>query len=330
MSTLYVTEQNAWIRKTSDRLVIEKDGALLAEVPCLKLETVFLYGNVQFTTQALAELLDHGIEVALFTMSGRLRGQVTPPKAKNVVLRMKQYERMGDSQFRLSFAKEVVQAKIESSVAVLRRFRANHPEALSGEQVEEIVEVLPRVGGAESSASLLGIEGTAAARYFPLLCAMIPEPLRPARRARRPPPDPFNSLLSFGYVLVGNELQSLLDGMGFDPYLGLYHEVAYGRASLALDLLEEFRPALVDRFAATLLNRHQLTREDFTRGPEGGVVLQREALKRFFVAWEAELAAPMDVEGEALGFRQVFRRQAERLARAMRGEEEYRSFRLPC
>lgn len=330
MATLYVTEQNAWVRKTSDRLVIEKDEQVLAEIPCTKLETVFVFGNVQVTTQALAELLDHGIELALFTMSGRLRGQLTPPKAKNVELRMRQYERARDEAFALGLARSIVAAKVANSIAVLRRFRENHPEAFSAAEVAELEASTLAVEKVGSLSSLLGIEGSAAARYFPLLARTVPLELRPARRERRPPPDPLNALLSFGYVLAGSELQALLDGMGFDPYIGFYHQLDYGRPSLALDLLEEFRAPLVDRLSATLLNRGQLQASDFTRNPEGGVRLTKEALKTYFQAWEQTLTEPLVLGDARLSYRHLFRRQAERLARAVRGEECYAGFRLPC
>jgi len=330
MPTLYITEQNAWIRKTGDRLVVEKDDEVLLEIPCLKVDTVLLYGNVQFTTQALVEMLDHGIELALFSLSGRLRGQLTPPKAKNIVLRMGQYEKSRSAEFCLHFAREVVAAKIASSIAVLRRFRANHPTAFPGEDVHAVEALVPQLETTPTLDALRGVEGGAAARYFSLLVRMIPEDLRPERRARRPPPDPFNALLSFGYVLVGNELQALLDGMGYDPYLGFYHQIKYGRPSLALDLLEEFRPALVDRFSSSLLNRQILQKQDFVATRHKGVRLTREGLRKYFRAWEQELTRPWSLGEEQVSFRTVFRRQAELLARALKGEEPYRSFRLPC
>ena len=118
--------------------------------------------------------------------------------------------------------------------------------------------------------------------------------------------------------------------MGFDPYLGFYHRPDYGRPSLALDLLEEFRAALVDRMSLGLLNLRVLGREDFTTTAEGGVLLGREGMRRYFPAYEKEMATPIAVDGEELTFRQLFRRQAERLARALGEGEPYRAFRLPC
>ena len=159
---------------------------------------------------------------------------------------------------------------------------------------------------------------------------MVPDHLGFQGRQRRPPRDPVNSLLSFGYVLVTNELQSLLDGIGFDPYIGFYHQLDYGRPSLALDLLEELRPALVDRLTVKLLNRQELRKDDFVPGPEGGLYLGREGKRKYFQHYERELNAPVEVDGMTLTFRDIFRRQADRLAAALTRDEPYEGFYFPC
>lgn len=224
----------------------------------------------------------------------------------------------------------MVAAKIESQAAVLRRYRENHPEALEPSEIDAVGTHAAAAAEATSLDALRGIEGTAAARHFSLLGRTVPPEVGFDGRNRRPPRDPLNALLSFGYVLVGNELQALLDAMGYDPYIGFYHQLDYGRPSLALDLLEEFRAPLVDRFSAKLLNLGALKPEDFTSSPQGGVYLSRVAQKRYFAAWEQELEAPF-VLGEAqTTFRQLFRRQAERLARTLQAGEPYQAFRYPC
>lgn len=348
MAVLYLTEQQAVLRKTSDRLRLEKDGELLLEVPCAKIDAVLIFGNVQVTTQALFELLDHGIELAYLSRSGQLRGQLTPPRAKNLPLRMRQYETVKDESFRLGISREVIGAKIASSAAVLRRLRKDHPDEIDRESIERIESALDAAAEAESQESLLGIEGSAAARYFKALARAVPVELGFAHRQRRPPPDPFNALLSFGYVLAGNELQSLLDALGFDPYLGLLHEMDYGRPSLALDLLEEFRAPLIDRLCLHLVRLGTLGPTDF-EPRDGGILLARPALQRYLAAYEAEIDRPFRLEpendplpgigeppepaGEAsreITFRDLFRRQSERLARTLVQGDTYRAFRLPC
>jgi CRISP-associated protein Cas1 len=331
MANVYLTEQGAVLHKAGGRLVVEKDGAVLLEVLTRKIDAVLVFGNVQVTTQALAELLDQGIELALFSRSGKLRGQLTPPKARNIPLRMRQYELAHAEGPCMELAREVVRCKIANSAAVLRRFRRNHPEAIAPEAIDVLDRSLEAVVGASSPAVLRGVEGAAAACYFDLFGALLPGDIGFDGRNRRPPRDPVNALLSFGYVLVGNELQSLLDGMGFDPYLGFFHGIDYGRPSLALDLLEEFRAALVDRWTATLLNLKVLGRGDFTATAEGGVLLGRAGMQRYFPAYEKELTTPFASGGaDNLSFRQLFRRQAERLARSLVEGERYQGFLLPC
>jgi len=330
MTSLYITEQNAWIRKRGQRILVEKDEATLLEIPYFKIDTVLLFGNVKFTTQAAGLLLDHGVELAFLTTSGRLRGQLTPPKAKNISLRMAQFERSTSESFCLRFAREVVRGKAGNSLAHGKRFLTNHPGALDASQIQRLQRTLAQVPEAATLDSLRGLEGTAAASYFQLLGQMLPETAGFEGRSRRPPRDAANALLSFGYVIVGNELQALLDGIGFDPYLGFYHQVDYGRPSLALDLLEEFRPALVDRLTVRLLNLRVLTPEDFREHPSQGVFLLREGKKRYFEELGKELNREWEVDGESLSFRKIFRRQAHRLARAIEDDEPYESFRLPC
>jgi CRISPR-associated protein Cas1 len=329
MATLYLTEQGSILRKTSDRLVVSKKGEVLAEIPCAKLETIFLYGAVQVTSQALAELLDQGIELALFTLKGRLRGQLTPPKAKNIPLRMMQYELARAPESCLVRARELVATKIRNSAGVLRRLRTNRPDAIPLPPIQELEAQAERVSAVASLDELRGMEGSAAARYFSALAGAVPADAGFTGRNRRPPRDPLNALLSFGYVLVANELQSLLDGMGFDPYLGFYHQPDYGRPSLALDLLEELRAPLVDRFSVNLLARRQLIPGDFLHTPEKGCLLDRGPLRKYFAAYEEEMARVISVDGESLTFRQVFRRHAESLARSLMDGEPYRSFRWP-
>jgi CRISPR-associated protein Cas1 len=247
-----------------------------------------------------------------------------------VPLRFKQYELAHAAPFCLELAREIVRAKVESSVTVLKRFRANHPEALPLAEVAELEEAAGSAERAGTLEALRGVEGSAAARYFGAFRALVPPAFGFEGRNRRPPRDPVNALLSFGYVLVGNELSSLLDGMGFDPYVGFYHQIDYGRPSLALDLLEEFRAALVDRWSASLLNLRLLQKDDFRNTPNDGVLLTREALRRYFTAYEEEIERTFEVDGQEVSFRDLFRRQAERLARAVVQGEAYRSFRLPC
>lgn len=326
MAFLYITEQGAVLRKVGLRLVVEKDGEKLLDIPAGKIEGVLIFGNVQFTTQAVRLLFEQGIEMALLSRRGKLLGQLTSPNTRNITLRRAQYARSLDPEFTLSFAKSIVAGKLRNCLQFIREFGHNHPELEIGGESDRI-EALRRQADAQTDpASLLGLEGAAGRAYFQAFAEMVRGTLNFEGRRRHPSPDPVNALLSFGYTLVYTEISSLLDGIGFDPYLGYYHQPSYGHATLASDLLEEFRSPLVDRFTLTLVNNRIFHEEDFfLHTGSGGLYLKDESRKRYFVEYERFVARPMpDESGSAQTcFRKLFRRQAERLRDAVNSAGAY-------
>jgi len=326
MATLYLTEQGAVLRKTGERLIVEKEDQELLEIECFKVDTIFVFGNVHVTTPALATLLDHGIELAFLTMTGRLKGQLTPPKAKNVLLRVAQYQKLQEVAFALELARSFVQGKVQNALALLTRQHRNYPERGFEPYRQELTRLLPRLDTAPTLDTLRGLEGTAARTYFQGFSLACRTELAFPGRRRRPPTDPINALLSFGYTLINAELTSLLDAMGYDPYIGFFHQLDYGRPSLALDLLEEFRVPAVDRLVLNLTNLRVLQQEDFVVDTDsGGLRLQRQALGKFFRAYEEHLNREFIDKGcgETTTLRKSFRRQAERLAAHLTRGEPY-------
>ncbi|MBI5185792.1 MAG: CRISPR-associated endonuclease Cas1 [Nitrospinae bacterium] len=332
MPNLYLTEQGAVLRKTGDRLIVEKDGEVLLDVQCHKIEAVLIFGNVQFTTQAVKELFEHGIEMALLTKNGRLVGQITSPFTKNIELRIAQFERHRDEDFKLEFSLSLVAGKVRNALQVLKTFACNHAETDLTEEIQGLESSLRTLeNGKIAAEGLNGTEGNAARAYFAGFGKMVRNGFGFEGRKKRPPTDPVNALLSLGYTMIFNEISSLLDGLGFDPYLGYYHKPEYGRASLASDLMEEFRAPIVDRLTLRLVNNRMLAEKDFYNNPKGeGIYLTREALKRYFAEYEEfigrEFTHP-DTK-EKTSFRKCFRIQAERLASAIKGEKKYLPFRL--
>ena len=191
--------------------------------------------------------------------------------------------------------------------------------------------LVERAENAATLDSLLGYEGSATAAYFQLFGRLFNPPWTFTTRSRRPPKDPVNAVLSFGYVIVGAELQALLDGAGFDPYLGFYHAIEYGRPGLALDMLEEFRHPLVDRLALNLFNLGVMTPPDFAPQAEGGIYLNTAGKKKFFAQYErmlGELAAATDAAGKPRGFRAAFQEQIAALMKAMQQNVDYVPFQM--
>ena len=330
MANLYITEQGAVLRKTGDRLIVQKEEEILLDVPCNKVESVLIFGNVQFTTQAVHELFAHGIEMALLTRTGRLVGQITSPATKNIELRLEQFRRYWDETFRLDLSRIIVTGKITNSMNMMRVFSYNHPEISLTPDMDRMHSSMEAVKGANDINSLMGVEGAASRAYFSGFGKMILSEFTFEGRRKRPATDPVNALLSFGYTLVFNEISSLLDGLGFDPYLGYFHSVEYGRASLASDIIEEFR-ASVDRFTLFLVNNRVLKKEGFYKNPKGdGLYLTREAMKRYFSQYEAYLNREFvhPDTGERTTLRKCFRLQAEKLAAFIKGGNRYTPFNL--
>lgn len=329
MAHLYITEQKSVLRKTGDRLIVQKGDEILLEVQCHKIEAVLIFGNVQFTTQAVHELFEHGIELAILSRTGRLIGQLTSPATKNIALRIKQFEKYGDESFRLALAQTLVSAKIKNGLHLVRYFGYNHPEIDLGAETEGLARRLGSVEGVDSTEALLGVEGSAAKTYYTAYGKMLLGEFSFTGRKKRPPPDPVNAMLSLTYTMVFNEISSLLDGLGFDPYLGYFHKPDYGRASLAADLIEEFRAPIADRFILNVVNSRVFKPEDFNANPKGGgVSLTRAALKRYFSEYEKfinkEFMHPADDMRTTL--RKCIRRQAEKLSAVIQGDGVYIPF----
>jgi len=356
MAYVYVTEQGATLRKTGDRLLVTKNDETILDVRCREIEGVLLFGNVSVTTPAIRELMDHGIEMALLSRRGELVAQLTPPTSRNVRLRLAQYRRSEDSHWSLGFARSVVAAKIANGASLVRSFAKNHPAVSVASEISDLDRALERVPVATQLEALLGLEGTAAKRYFSAFGKLLAPGWSFEGRQRRPPRDPVNALLSFGYTLLFNEISSLLDGVGFDPYLGFYHQPDYGRPSLAADLVEEFRSPVVDRLTLRLINLRSLSPDDFERHTaSGGLHLTRDALKRYLAAYDelvggiegevievsgsveppawppdagpdvsADLPAPSSAP---ISLRRRFRLQIHGLERALLGDEPYDPYR---
>lgn len=330
MANLYLTEQGSKIIKKGKRLIVKSpEGKERLEIECRHIETILLFGNIQFSTQACAQMLNHDIEMALLTQNGKLRGQLTPPRPRNIALRIRQYElqKKENQSTRLEITRQILQAKIQGALDLLQKDQKNHPNPLLKKALKKLLESQKAIQKAPEQKNLLGIEGNAASIYFDHLSLCCRGPLPMKGRTRRPPQDPMNSLLSFGYTLLAQEITSLLDAIGLDPYIGLFHARAHGRPALALDLLEEFRHPCVDRFALNLNNRKELLLEDFQE--KNNWRLERPALQKFLAKWDKWMTENKTIGPGENSRRKTLRQQAERLARTIRSETPYRSHYLP-
>jgi CRISPR-associated protein Cas1 len=329
MPVVYVKEQGASVHKRGGRMVVEKDGAVLAEVPLRETELVAVFGSVQVTTQAMSELLDRGIPLALYTRHGRLKGRLEPEMSKNVPLRLAQYRAGTEESASLALARPMVTAKLANSAAVIEGYRANYPSEGLGGAGETLRREEEAAAKSATHDELMGHEGAGAAAYFGAFAEMNRSGLPFPGRRKHPATDPLNALLSLGYTMAMNELRGMAAGLGLEPYIGFLHRPDYGRPSLPLDLLEPFRAPLVDRLALRLVNERILTAGDFAQragGPmAGSCVLAPEAWKRYLEEYES--AMDLRRAGCEGGFREAMRGEVQSLAGALTGRGEFRPYR---
>ena len=328
MTALYLTEQGSKLRKTSKRLVVEKGGTTLLEVPSSGIDRVLVFGAVQISTQAISFLLESGIDVSFLSMGGRLKGKLTLIESKNVFLRLAQYDRYKDEGFKLMIARSILEAKMMNQRTLILRYQRNHPDADFSPELEIISNSISSVPEKNTIAALMGLEGVSSAAYFRCYSRMLSIDFAFEKRTRHPPLDPTNALLSLGYVLVGNEIGALIASAGFDPFIGFVHGVRYGRQSLPLDMVEEFRHPVVDGLVMTVINNRSIKKEDFYKEDNGAYFLDKEAFKRFIGYYEERmeklfLYRELDAQ---ISYRRLFQIQAERIQKAVLNREEYQPF----
>jgi len=324
---LYLLEQGSKLSCQSRLLVVTKDGETLARLPMIQVSQVLVFGNVEITTPALKRLLDEGIEVVLLSQRGRFYGRLVGATGGNGALRVAQVLRSQDSLFALSLARHFVRAKLHNCRVLLQRYARRQEEPAIQAAVEGLERAIEQVERCRTLNSLLGVEGQGTAIYFGAWKSLLKPPWQFHTRQRRPPPDPVNVLLSFGYTLLSQNLLGAVLAAGLDPYVGFLHQLSYNRPNLALDLMEEFRPVVVDSVVLRCLNNGILQPEHFQPGdsPERPIVLAEEGVKRFVREMEHRLE--QDIQHpqtyERVTYRRLFLQQVYSLARTLQaGERE--------
>ena len=324
---MYVTSQGAVVGKSGDTLTVKIKGKTAARARLLDVSSLSIFGNAQVTAQATRELLERGIPICHFTYGGWLKGVTWGMAHKNVELRMHQFRVASDQPASLAIAKEMVTAKLRNSRVMLRR---NHPQP-PATALEEIKRLTAMVEPADSFGTLLGIEGAAARVYFAHFGGMIKagnSAFDFRTRNRRPPKDPVNAVLSFLYSMLMRQAMVSAMAVGFDPYMGFYHQPKYGRPALALDLAEEFRPLIADSAALTLFNNAELKEKDFIHRA-GAVSLTQDGRKTVITAFERRMDTLIThpLFQYSISYRRIMEVQARLLGRHLLGElKKYPSF----
>jgi CRISPR-associated protein Cas1 len=328
---LYVDEHGAYVGKRGEKIIVTKDKEVISEVPASYIRQIVLSSNANISTQALRFLLRMNVEIIYQSSWGRFEGKFVPEASKNSLLRLAQYKSHLDEAFTLQISKAFVMGKLSNMRTLILR----HNREIGDRDIEKacsgIKNVLHKVAEAREKSELLGLEGTGTREYFSVFGRLIKSRgfgFDFEKRTKRPPRDPVNALLSFGYSLLVGDMVSCLSTAGLDPYIGFFHSMKYGRPALALDLMEEFRPLVVDSLVLLMLNKGMIEGNDF-KEKFGGVYLEENGREKFFKAYagrvQTEIVHP--VFEYRVSYRRTFEIQARFLAKVLTGEvDEYVPF----
>lgn len=331
LNTLYVTLPRAYLHLDNDTLHVEVEHETKLRVPLHHLGAVVCFGNIHLSSPLMHRLADEGIGLVLCDEHGRFKSRLEGPVSGNVLLRRAQHARYDEPAFALDVARHCVAGKIANARRVLQRGAREAKDAGDTAQLtrgaDDLAAALRALPAAADLDQLRGIEGEAARQYFGRLSLLVRADRRTDfamdGRTRRPPRDRMNALLSFLYALLMNDCRSAAEAAGLDPQVGFLHALRPGRAALALDLMEEFRP-VADRLALTLINLGQIAANDFVAREGGAVLLDGDARKTVLAAYQnrkqEELAHPLFEQPLAFGLVPLV--QARLLARTIRGEME--------
>lgn len=340
MATLYLTEQGSLVKQEGEALRVQipaaRDGtreARVVRIPLIKIDQVVVLGDITLTGSAQALLLQQRKAIHFLTWHGQSLGSLVPDPSKNALLHLEQARSVDSLARRFPVARACVAGKLQNMRTALLRYHRSRPQPALAAATEQLRLLLQQVRSLEPPAlvrpddrmhglgTLLGLEGNGSAAYFGVFGQLLHTTLGFAGRIKRPPTDPINALLSFGYTIVTKQVVSLLCVVGLNPMLGLLHQPGYGKPALALDLVEEFRPLIVDSVVVTMINTGQLGPADFT--DELGAVRLKDAPRKLFLS-KLEERLSEQVQHPLFKYRTSYRRcielQARLLAKWLLGE----------
>lgn len=290
LNTLYVTTPEAYLSKDGLNVVVSVKQQEVFRIPAINIEGIVTFGYMGASPGLMKLCSDSGISLTFLSPNGRFISRVQGATRGNVLLRKAQYALSDDEEWSLHLAKLMIAAKIQNYRNILRRYIRDYGECQEVDEATRMLDTNKRNAlNAKGKTELMGFEGIASNAYFDVLPKLIlnqKESFPFHGRNRRPPKDAVNAMLSLAYTLIANDITAALEAVGLDPYVGFLHTLRPGRTSLSLDLMEEFRAYLGDRFVLSLINMRQITPKDFLFQGEDGVILTDSGRRTFISAWQ--------------------------------------------
>lgn len=331
LNTLFVTSEDIYLSLEGENILANREKQVVARYPLHTLQTVITFSYAGASPALMGACAEKGIGLAFCNPRGKFLARVSGESSGNVLLRREQHRIADDPARSCAIARNMIFGKLSNSAASIRRTLRDHAPRVSGSELEDasghIKELLPQVLTVSDPDALRGLEGVGATAYFGVFDLLIlsrKEDFFFHGRNRRPPMDRINAMLSFAYRLLAHDCASALESVGLDSYVGFLHRDRPGRASLALDLMEELRPCMADRFVLTLVNNRMIRPEDFQAQDSGAVLLTEDGRKKFLKAWQERKRDTMTHPylDEKMSWGMVPYVQALLLARFIRGDLE--------
>jgi CRISPR-associated protein Cas1 len=327
-NTLYVTTQDAYVSKDHESLVVKVNKEERLRIPRLHVGGVVCFGRVGMSPEAMGACMDDGIDVTFVSETGRFLGRVVGTGQGSVLLRRAQHRAADDAAQCAELARSFVAGKVTNTRTFVQRATRDSGDGddeSGANVVAALARALAQLERADSVDVIRGLEGEAAARYFGWFDRALRSKdagLRFAGRSRRPPRDPVNAMLSFGYTLLMHDCVAALGAAGLDPDVGFLHEERPGRPSLALDLMEELRVPFVDRMVVAMVNLGQVREGDFVVRDGGGVEMTDSVRKQFLTEYQTRKRDTVThpLTGDEVRWGMVAMVQARLLARVIRGD----------
>ncbi|MBD5139362.1 MAG: type I-C CRISPR-associated endonuclease Cas1 [Ruminococcus sp.] len=294
LNTLYVTSPDRYLSLDGENVVINAGGEIIGRVPLHNLESIVTFGYTGASPALMGKCGEMGIDLCFMNQNGSFLCRTQGGISGNVLLRRQQYRIADDNERSLAIAKNIIAGKIFNSKWILERTLRDHAMRIDTEKFKDksafLSNAIKSCAGCASADELRGVEGEAASVYFSVFDDMIlqqKEDFVFDTRNRRPPTDNVNAMLSFAYNLATGMCASALEAVGLDPFVGFMHTDRPGRRSLALDMVEEFRAVMCDRFVLMLINKKMVSAKDFEKRENGSVLMTDEARRTFLSAWQS-------------------------------------------
>ena len=325
---IYLTEEGTILKCKGGKYVVEKDGKIIKEIPSNLVESVNIYSGANITSPCIYRMVENNILIAWFSSSNQLIGIAENIKNINSELVEKQMRFRQNENKCLEISRKVIKGKLKNACVILRRYNRNRNNGKIKETIEEIKKNIKNINLTKSLLELYGVEGIGSRLYFKGISEILGKEYIFEGRSKRPPKDPYNSLISFGYSILYSEILIMIKQEKLSPYYGFMHKVRNGHASLASDIIEEFRYQIVDSIVASSLDNKEFKSEDFqVSSYNSGVYLDKELRKKFVKKIINKINDTHKYNGIEESYRETIKKQIKEYKHIIStGEGEYTPF----